>query len=487
MFKKLLVILALILAFPVVAQAELILLPQNVTGKVVQVIDGESIKVEVTDTGLPALVKLIGVECYGSDDAYNFLNSKLLGKTVALSFDPNVTRYYGRMNQMYAYLGEEMVNKTLITKGYGLPNEYHKTALMFNEITTIPTPVRTGGYYDENGLFKTYEIYTPTEYSGSFSADALNINTASHSQLSALYGGSVASSIIDYRYYNPFNTVKELKFVDGMTKELFDRNKKIVVATNINRADEAGLLTLMDFAQSDVNRIIDFRRTRSFTDIAQLHSEGLISRRLYDRNEPFISTKDVSEITLTYPDVTVNINTASHSQLVSAGLTSSEADVILDYRKYYSFKNLDELEYIPFLRFNKRSIDRLSDNLTTDSYAGDYVNINTAQRAQLESIGMSYSQVDMLLRSRGRMENGKQIPFDVTAYDKRVTLFTNINLASESELKTLSTQMDEHALSEIVSYRGQQPFGSLGEFRDFMSSIGKSELYNQISSYVVVR
>ena len=110
------------------------------TGRVVQVVDGDTIKVILDEDGLTYSIRYIGmdtpentsqVECFGSEATAK--NTELVyGKVVTLIKDVSETDQYGRLLR-YVLVDEIFVNYELVAQGYA------NTASYPPDISCIPT------------------------------------------------------------------------------------------------------------------------------------------------------------------------------------------------------------------------------------------------------------------------------------------------------------------------------------------------------------
>ncbi len=541
---------------------------------IIEVIDGESIKVQPVGTNDYALVKFIGVQAWNNDATLEYLNS-LLGKVAQLSFDQSFPQTIERFNAMYVYVDGSLVNSVLIERGLGKVDSYFEGCQMYsllksNEMNAYHnrlgiwteewgTMSYAYPYYDYGYSYPSYSYPsysypyypTPTPYYGQpvSSGQYININTATTSFLSSRLRGFstvLARDTVDYRAQNPFNTIGEIKFVVGLTPEIFTSNVGIMtVCTNINKASETELLSL-GLSQSKVTEILKDRSRNTFKNIEDIYSRSLVSKSEYDSIKDFISVTDKSTVNAVFPKTKVNINKASHSQLTSTDLTSSQALSIISARKKgYSFKHIGELEFISSLNFEKEDIDKLEDNLTTltdintatadelrslletsannadinkitsnqpfkslseveklitkesyeklkpyiyiDNPTTDYINLNCATKEQLRSAGLSDNAAGSIYSKRQQMDKPSDIPVDVTNVDMRVTLYTNINTASRTELGSLSTNMTPTLIDEIVAYRMRQPFGTVSEVEELFRRTNRLNIYNDFRDFIIVR
>ena len=354
--------------------------------------------------------------------------------------------------------------------------------------------------------------------------------------------GGIANAIVNYREENPFNTIEEIKFVHGFSKELFESNKQLLaVCTNINYADEDELFSLGHITEDEVEDILSYRRKHSkIASISDLKNEKLIADNRYKKIKDYIATYDKTKIDVTENSHVVNVSTANQSQLVSTGLSTNTAQKIIDYRKNgYTYKTLTELTKIPGLGFTTDQVNEFEDNLNTKTdineasdnemqsvfgneatkviykrnytapsevseylttekynklknviYTGvddsECININTATRAQLSEMGFSPTIISSLAGVKN-MKTAADIPCDLGEHDKNASLYTNINTASVKELKSLNHGITDGIINEIISYREEQPFGTVEEMKTFFNDRNYFSFYNSVSEYLVVR
>lgn len=524
----------------------------SVSASVIKIIDGDAIEVRLTQNNDTALVKLIGVDAQGYDDALNFLTDYLLGQTVVVSPDNTISSPTGIWNNMYVTLNGQNVNKILIEKGYGVTNPSFMSAGQYNDYLTVQRTAKAGniGIWEngvrENGV--DINTYGNIVYTGKLSyknKHVVNINTANADvivrSLNNVTSG-VANAIINYREKNPFNTVEEIKFVQGFSKELYDSNKLLMsVCTNINYADEEELISLGNIDEDEIDDIISYRKKHSkISSIADLKNEKLLSDNVYKKVKDFIATYNKDKLDITENDKVVNVNTANHSQLVAAGLSSVTADKIIEYRKNgYTYKTLGELTKIPGISLTEQQINEFEDNLNTMTdineatdyemrsvfgndadriihkrdylspsevaqyiseskydtvrdviYVGsddrEYININTASNPQLSDFGFSSSNTPLIAAAKN-MTNSSDLPCDLDSDNKKASLFTNINKAGVKELKSLNHGITDGIINEIISYREEQPFGTYDELRTFFNERNYFAFYNSVKDFLVVR
>ncbi len=518
---------------------------------VTRIIDGDAIEVKLLNNDDTALVKLIGVDAQGFDDAVSFLTGYLLGQTVVVSPDNSITTPVGIWNNMYVTLNGENVNKILIEKGYGVTNPSYMPASQYNEYLTVQRTAKIGniGIWEngvrENGTTTTFGNITYTGKLAYKNKHTVNINTASAETLVGALtdvSSGIANAIVSYRTKNPFNTIDEIKFVQGFSKELYDANKQfLTVCTNVNYADKEELLSIGNITEDEVEDILAYRNKHSkITSITVLKDENLLSQSRYSKYKDFLSTYDKQKIDVTENDKVVNVNTANQSQLIAAGLSSSDASKIVEYRKNgYTYKTLGELAKIPGIGLSAQQINEFEDNLNTCTnindatdyemrsvfgndatkviykrnytsvsdvsecvtqekynsiknviYVGsddnDYINVNTATNTQLTEFGFSSSAASKLAAA-SNMKSPSDLPCTLTENDKNASLYTNINKATAKELKSLNHGVTDGIINEIMSYREEQPFGSAEEMQKFFTDRNFFGFYNSVKDYLVVR
>lgn len=114
---------------PLSYDSQLVLGENTEEFEVTRVIDGDTFEI---NSGLK--VRFIGIDapetkdprkpvsCFGKE-AFEFANSRLLGKRVRLIKDVSEKDVYGRLLR-YVYLGDEFFNETLVKEGYAFARSY---------------------------------------------------------------------------------------------------------------------------------------------------------------------------------------------------------------------------------------------------------------------------------------------------------------------------------------------------------------------------
>lgn len=548
-FKKIVCIVLLccvILSLNITASAEsYTIINESVTAKVIQILDGNAIKVQIKGTDDVALVKLIGVDSKGYEGGFQYLTQKILGAEVTLSIDSGVPTPTGRWNNMYVTCSGVNINLDIIDKGYAKLDNSASNSINYNKMITSQNNARDrdlGIWNYGTNASSTVGSSSSTQSFGS--GGETNINTATNEMLKRRLKNvpdTVVSEMIKYRNYNPFNIVEEVKFVNGFTKEMFNSNKDIMtVMTDINRAKSEELLTLGNMTKDEVDDIITYRDKHDIRTISELKSKDIISDSRYSSIKDFITVESISYNNVSIGTYVVNINTATEQQLTTAGISKGDAKKIIDYRSHgYTYKTLFEVAQIPGISLSIEELNKLEDNLHVKTdvnnandyelrsvfssgavnkikssswlnnmervktvigeneynqierfiYVGklrtNYVNINTATSQQLNSAGFSPEKISMIISARN-INTSSDIPFDlINSSDAYTSLYTNINIASESELQSLG--ISQSLVDAILNYRAIQPFGNDIEVRDLFIKYNEDVKYNSIKKYIVVR
>ncbi len=514
-----------------------------VRGIVVDILDGEALVMKFNNT--TAKVKLIGVKTNASEEAYKYMIDNIKGKYAYLQMDDfyNSQRADSIYTLAYIFMYDtgEMLNQTLLRNGLAEIDSSHSNATYYSTLSHS----KEYAYSSNNGIWST----------NTTGSDYVNINTASALKLKTLLepvDAELANAIVNYRTYNYFNTVSELKFVDGMTKSVYDLIKnKVTVCTNINKASEYEFLTLKNLTQNDVDNIINYREKKgNFSYISQIQTKAGLSSSKYKSNSDFISVEYKNFIDDNSNNLAVNINTATANQIANASngiISTSEAKSIVEAReKGYSYKTLGELMKLDNLELTQTEINKIEDNLhlytdinnaSTNElkslfgsssnasslakkiedarpfnnisefkkivdldkygisreyiYIDEYelpkrININLASIEKLQELNLTSVQLNTLKRTKGSMTDFNDIKIDIEDIDDMISLYTNINKATKSELMTLG-DMTENMAESIITYRTSQPFGSKTEIKEFFKSKNQLSFYNQIEDFITFR
>ena len=265
------------------------IIPHNGFARVLEVIDGESMRVQFLATEEVALVRMLGVDARGFDESVHFLRHRLMGRIVLLEFDGGVISPEGRWNVMYVYLDDNLVNAELLELGFAQLNPAHSGASLYWYFQRDET---VGRHRELNLWSPQQRFFNPVVYRDGYISEGININTATAWQFQTILYGvdwGLARDIVHSRdRWGYFRTIDEIMDVRGFTRELFVQNRRLMtVSTNINTASLMELLTL-DISYWEADDIIYFRQERRFTSVRQLYDEGFISWSSYRRNARFM-------------------------------------------------------------------------------------------------------------------------------------------------------------------------------------------------------
>ena len=273
---------------------------------VIEVIDGCAVRVSVFNTGETGLVKLIGLETAGNDEAFRYLSEKLLGTVVQLLPDKNISPSSGGMWSLLHVVclqDNRNVSETMLSLGYGKVSANHKDAENYSKLIGFQNDAaknKLGIWFspepdavvdaDDGNYDDEYDEYT---------GNKININTATERQMQNFFEEiplQVIRNIVLYRANNFFSNVRELKFVNGFTKEHYDIYAKMIsVITNISKASEYELSTLISFGPNDIYNIIEFREKYGFRSVTDLSYYMLVRQEVYLWNLPYITINSVNE------------------------------------------------------------------------------------------------------------------------------------------------------------------------------------------------
>lgn len=532
--------------FAVSAENYVAITENTTAAMVVQIIDGDAVKV-VLKNGDVALVKLLGISSQGYNNAAEYLTDKILGTNVTLVKDSSVRTPVGIWNYMYVIYAGLNISSDLVSKGYASVDASQAGSSFYSNLTNAQTASKASGmglWGEGANAESTVSSYLGTTRS-TLLAGKVNINTATVSQLKEKLNNisnSQAEKIVKYRSNNAFNSIEEFVFVEGMSNSLFKENKNIiVVSTNINKAEKEELETLSNLSDNEIDDIIAYRKKRNFSDIADLRKEKIVSADKYNKIEDFIATDDTGSVYFFVNGNSYNLNTAAVYQFSNVGVTSSNANKIIAARANgYTFKTLMEITKIPDIQISVEDANYLEDNLhpltdvntaktselssifgtenanklsraswMTDIskvsdivgidvynkykdliYCGKnsntYINLNTATAEQLKEIGFKAESAN-LIASHIFMKTGMDIPVNVSALNNKITLYTNINTATEAELRSLNNGINDTIVNEIIKFRTEQPFGNMTDIKELFARLNASVVYNNISDYIVVR
>lgn len=508
--------------------------------KVLEVLSGDSLKVQLPNNDI-AYVKIKGITTNGFDESYSFLIDSVLGQNIILTRD-GASYNSGKFTYMNVYLNNLNIAEEMIKLGYAVIDKKQDKGTDYNKFVSAQDDAKknsSGLWIYENPNYSTLTGFSQENIS--YTNDKVNINTATKEQLKTLLKGiddTVAKNIVAYRDANLFSNIQEIKFVDGFTKKMYDDNKiALTVSTNINKANEYELRTL-GISNDEISKIITERNKKEFSSINNL--KDFVSRSLYYKIEKYISIDNRTSVDDDTSILKANVGLSERSYLSDVGVSYKIAKDIVSYREYgYTYKTLYELTRLGTANANITDINYLQDNLEIytnintaskkelisifgskngtkiydDKYTSiadlqkilskneyekmkaniyekeikpEYININTATKQELVDAGLSSAQVDTILRNRP-ITNPSQIHIDVTNVNDKISLYTNINTASEKELKSLNNNITSEFIDKLIKRRKEEIFGSITEVEQFFKDNNAPLTFKQVKQFIVVR
>ncbi|MDR2183761.1 MAG: helix-hairpin-helix domain-containing protein [Clostridiales bacterium] len=510
--------------------------------QVIEIIDINAIRVR-TPRG-DALVRLIGVHHGGTPQGMNFLTREIMGNHVHVVRDPLFPNV-GRWNYLYIMHVERFINGELILTGFGRLNEAHYRAAQFENIRQGQAIAREAGLGQWANELRTPIITQYGERININTADAAQIMA----HLGA--GRDLANSIVSFRGSAVFQTVNDVKFVPGVTWEFFASNRnRMAIVTNINTANIPELESLANITAEQAEAIVESRSGgRSFTAASQLVTRGIMNPWEFNIISPFISLQTEVQTQFARPNIRANVNLASQTQLIASGASFTQAIGITTQRGFLPMRNLHDLKDMPGFE-TMEQINALADNLRaytnintaprseieslfgenvlqtavdaimdnrpfvgTDQiseffdtaifnriepfiYVGSrppypVVNINTATHQQLMDAGFYDAEAARIVNNRPILRPSQMVLWQTVVRPElraNITLYTNINNATNQELMSLDGAMTQDVASRIVSYRNDQPFGSFAEVEDFFAADAATwEMFLRFRNFIILR
>ncbi len=544
-FKSFVVIMALMVVTTTVFATQYKKLYDGERVLVVDVIDANALLVK-TSTGEPAFVRILGIDSSESELAKTYAENLIEGEIVTVRTDSSYPSLQGRWNYMHVYKGNESVAETLLKTGLVKIDKQTLTSSTNQNYMQSESTAKQEGYGIWNDGF--------TNTNNRVSANAININTASKDEINDMlkeeFGDEyseykfVSTSIINYRRDNYFNTIDELKFVDNMTKEIYDDLRScFTVVTNINTAQIPELESLINISNSEAKDIQKYIRENGHTTFSELYKEDVISKADYESNEMFVTSSSDNKLDATDPDVIVNVNTASEEQLEDAGVSSSDAeDIVEELESGFTFKNLTEVyehddiniskdEYIAYednLTFvtninnaskseieslfgddykeetvdkiiknrpiddstqlieliGKDEYDKIKSNIKFDDEPIEYFNINTVTKDELREKDIDESSIKWILNKQGRIYDMEDLSDDLLEYDSMFTIYTNINNVTSKEIQSLDDNITTSLADKIVRDARRERFASEDEIEEIFEDKDLEEEFYDIRKYI---
>jgi|GEM_PF-2354769 len=510
--KKFAFLLALVLLlYPIqpVNASSYITLIQDTQARVLQVLDGDALRVQVIGTNQIALVRLAGIDAAGIREAQDFMTGALLGRNVELilsAADPSHPRFSSRWTPVYLIHNDVVYNRALVQRGLATVDPNYAGQWLFGDLESDANRAQaaTRGIWENTG-FNTVVVHQRWRRPNDrFWSVRVNINTASASQINEVLEDVVSGAGSTIVRYRPYRNIDEVMFSEAFSRSQFNEVwGGLKVSTNINTASETELLQLIDVNLSDARSIIRFRNLQRFTSIYQLRDENLISARAFDLNRDFINIDYQDEVLIETRGEIVDVNTATVQQLQSTGLTYAQANLVVNARvNGFTLKSVEEIQFIPQMRITEsrmRDVARFLRVDASESWHGHHVhrpaliNINTATRDELWRAGFNEPQIYELLRLRDRhrgrraMDYAGDLPFNVAEFDHAISLFTNVNRATVAEWRSLDSAMPEVFAELLARETLLQPFSTMSELRGFFVENNHEELFIRIRQFIVIR
>lgn len=490
-------------------------------GKVVEVIDGEVIKVfffrDYFAQASVETVKLIGIDTDTSVDAFNYTSNRLLGSTVYFIIEDN--DFYEPSSMIHAnvfYDFDKTVSEELLELGFAKVDESYKGSEHYHSFLSAEYNAQL---YEEGRWATTLSKTT----------DRININTATSFQLADVLDldSSIASKIVSYRLNNPFNNITEIMAVDPLfNAEWFDsHNHLISVMTNMNKASYLELTSLIGNG-SNAQSIIDaldyyarFNEIKSLDDLKNIHYFS----SYYLNVTPYMTLSSTNQ----YEGVakySVNVNTCSSSSFEAATKLDATA-----YKKLTEIKKDDYLISTIGELYTGAGIFSVYSRSNYNDHLNAYTDVNRADQFELMSLfdqtkmdtiakraiadkiiaGRPYRVIEQVALTIGSTDYSSIKPYiyvyeaDILeaynvntvakeslekldeAYSGRKTRYTNINRVGEEALLDLYPGMTSQLVEAIVDYRSKHDFWYKDDLKDIFVKQGQLSIYNKIQSYIV--
>lgn len=491
-------------------------------GKVVEIIDGEVIKVFFYRRrfNVPSIetVKIIGIDTEASIEAFDYTSNRLLGKTVYFLIEDNDAWQPSDMvhaNVFYDF--EKTFSEELLELGFAKVDDSYKG----NEHYTSFLSAEYNAKLYEEGMWAT----TLSEMT-----DRINMNTASSTQVQDVFDieQSLANDIVSYRLHNSFNDLTEVMAVDPLfNAEWFASNRHLMsVVTNINKASYLELTSLIGTnsnAQSIIDDIDYYTRFNEVKDLDELKSIKSFSH-YYMQVESYLTLDTANQLPNNNTYV-ANINSCTKSSfIIATGLPNTAYDQLKTIKKNdYFISTLGEI-YTNNTVFGENSKYLYNDHLVV------YTDINNAKEFELTTLfdqnddldsiekrdvakaiiaGRPYALMTKLESVIGTVlydaiepmiyvykedipdqYNIHTVPEDDhddmdDLYDDRYTNFSNINQLSRQALLDLHPDMSLDIVNEIILYREKHPFRFINDLKLIFEDAKQLALYNKIDSFIV--
>lgn len=489
-------------------------------GKVVEIIDGEVIRVFFFHGYFapPSVetVKLIGIDTDASVEAFDYTSNRLLGKTVY--FSPEENSNFKPSDMMHAnvfYDFEKTVSEELLELGYAKVDDMYKGSEHYHSFLASEYNAKL---YEE-GRWATNLSQT---------TDRININTATSFQMKEVLEieNELAAKIVSYRLNNPFNAITEIMAVDVyFDAEWFGENNHLVsVITNINKASYLEMTSLIgnsSNAQTILDELDAYTRFNDIDTFDELENVVHFSNYL-----PVIEEYLTFESTNTFgghAKYAVNVNTCNlESFQFATGLGVTEYKKLNDIRNDYFISTVGELYsgntvFYSSLRYLYN--DRV--NAYTDiNNAGEFELMSLFDQTEMDSAEKKSLAEDImegrpyLLMSQVRSHlgsfnyqmiapyvyvypedipdtyNTNTVPDELhdlmdSSYGGRESRFTNINQISYNGMMELHPDMYYKVVEDIIEYRSRHDFWYQDDLKAIFRDHNQLATYNKIYRYLV--
>ncbi|GHV41742.1 hypothetical protein FACS189490_09240 [Clostridia bacterium] len=459
--KKTVALLAMMLllsSVPNTGAAKFSYINADTYATVVEVLDANALKVRLWGDGAEVLVKIIGI-AETDDAAFTYLSNQVAGTLVWLEIDPKIKTVTGVWNNVRVIKGDVDIAA---------------------QVANANLPDLSPAGADDNYV------------------ERININTANYVQLSQFLGiaPQLAYNITRYRGEagsvtgNPFSDVYELKFVNAMTREIFDAIKdRVCVSTNLLKATATELSFLSGAATFIVNAIVRYRDGAAITYPSDLLLGGAVSEAFYKANKPYISVLDDKTVAAVNPDsVVAPLNSATDKQYSLAGISTVQIAAVKANKSEFTFKTIGELNKFATGAIPQETIDWVEDNLPVPPYR-EYLNLNLATFEQIRQLGVDYLVAEKVYAAQQNrlLRSWANVPAELSEFDSQITLYTNINKASKKELMSLNAGITEEFADTLIELRNASPFGSMNEVFNEFYKANKLQAFYTISNFIVVR
>lgn len=524
--------------------------------KVIDIIDTDVIKVwyYYSDFDQPQIkiIKMIGIDTNNYQEAFDYTLTTLLGSIICIVEDPNSDLFpkVDGLDYEYAYVYknfDKTFNEELLEVGYATVNDDFILAKQYNDLVNAQQKavVNKVGIWNIPGIYKEPILNINLASTDLLREILIDTSDKAISNIISYRKDNPFNTIEEIKFAD-----------ESLDYKWYEKNKDFLsVVTNINQANIDELRCLFPYAykrQELAQQIIDYRLFNHFDSITEV-KELYDVATYYNLFSDFITFIPYNEYIDTDLKV-ANLNTCATNDFTEAtGLSQLTGKDIIKLREdnkyifktvgeltqknnplnhYFDFKFIDNLTaftdinnaYAYELKTLFGLFDNLSDN-TKDALAlkiidnrpyssrtqlasiiGKYypkiepyiyaytselkesININTASTTYVVK-HLSMNSIDAKVykeyREKNTYKSVKEINFDLTNYGDKITLYTDVNTASYFELLHLHENMTSEVALEIIEFRSREPITSAEELIDIFNTYGKITVYNDIKDYLV--